>query len=41
MGTELKVDPDWPGPGVAQPATFSDASLRNFDRRWLEMVESA
>lgn len=38
MGETLRVDPDWPGPGVAQPATFSDASLRNFYERWLELM---
>jgi hypothetical protein len=38
MGGELDVDTHWPGPGVAQPATFSDASLRNFYARWLEML---
>jgi phenylpropionate dioxygenase-like ring-hydroxylating dioxygenase large terminal subunit len=38
MGGALEVDPKWPGPGVAQPATFSDASLRNFYARWLEMM---
>ena len=38
MGGELQIDPDWPGPGIAQPATFSDASLRNFYERWLELM---
>jgi phenylpropionate dioxygenase-like ring-hydroxylating dioxygenase large terminal subunit len=38
MGGALEVDTKWPGPGVAQPATFSDASLRNFYARWLEMM---
>jgi len=38
MGQELEIDTEWPGPGIAEPATFSDASLRNFYRRWLEMV---
>ena len=40
MGGELEVDTNWPGPGVAQPATFSDASLRNFYARWLEMLQA-
>ncbi len=38
MGGPLEVDANWPGPGVAQPATFSDASLRNFYSRWLELM---
>jgi phenylpropionate dioxygenase-like ring-hydroxylating dioxygenase large terminal subunit len=38
MGGELAVDAEWPGPGVAQAATFSDASLRNFYTRWLELL---
>ncbi|HEY6030789.1 MAG TPA: hypothetical protein VIU44_09505, partial [Gaiellaceae bacterium] len=40
MGGALQVDESWPGPGVAQPATFSDASLRNFYERWLELMRS-
>jgi phenylpropionate dioxygenase-like ring-hydroxylating dioxygenase large terminal subunit len=40
MGGELAVDANWPGPGVAHPATFSDASLRNFYARWLEMLRA-
>lgn len=38
MGLDLKPDPDWPGPGVAQPANFTDANLRNFYERWLELM---
>lgn len=38
MGEALAVDERWPGPGVAQAATFSDASLRNFYERWLELM---
>src|SRR3954468_21501364 len=38
MGGKLEVDEQWPGPGVAQPATFSDVSLRNFYERWLELM---
>jgi phenylpropionate dioxygenase-like ring-hydroxylating dioxygenase large terminal subunit len=38
MGAELEIDEAWPGPGVAQAATFSDASLRNFYARWLELM---
>jgi PAH dioxygenase large subunit len=38
MGGKLETDEAWPGPGVAQPATFSDASLRNFYERWLELM---
>ena len=40
MGEKLEVDEEWPGPGVAQPATFSDASLRNFYARWLELMQA-
>lgn len=40
MGGALRVDESWPGPGVAQPATFSDASLRNFYERWLELMRA-
>jgi PAH dioxygenase large subunit len=38
MGESLEIDESWPGPGIAQPATFSDASLRNFYERWLELM---
>jgi hypothetical protein len=38
MGGQLERDELWPGPGIAQPATFSDASLRNFYERWLELM---
>jgi PAH dioxygenase large subunit len=38
MGGALARDEQWPGPGFAQPATFSDASLRNFYERWLELM---
>jgi PAH dioxygenase large subunit len=38
MGKELETDPNWPGPGVAQPANFTDANLRNFYQRWLELM---
>lgn len=38
MGMELEPDEDWPGPGVAQPVNFTDANLRNFYSRWLEMM---
>ena len=40
MGGSLEIDEGWPGPGVAQPATFSDASLRNFYQRWLELMQA-
>jgi hypothetical protein len=40
MGGDLQVDKNWPGPGVAQPATFSDASLRNYYARWLELMRT-
>jgi PAH dioxygenase large subunit len=40
MGGQLERDELWPGPGIAQPATFSDASLRNFYERWLELMTS-
>ena len=38
MGMDLETDTSWPGPGVAQPANFTDANLRNFYTRWLEMM---
>jgi len=38
MGMDLEIDESWPGPGVAQPANFTDANLRNFYGRWLEMM---
>lgn len=38
MGKELETDPNWPGPGVAQPANFTDANLRNFYARWLQLM---
>lgn len=38
MGMDLETDEDWPGPGVAQPANFTDANLRNFYSRWLELM---
>jgi hypothetical protein len=41
MGGEVEVDERWPGPGIAQPVTFSDASLRNFYERWLELMTDA
>jgi PAH dioxygenase large subunit len=40
MGMQREADPNWPGPGVAFPVNFSDASLRNFYLRWLEMMVS-
>lgn len=40
MGMDLEVDEDWPGRGVAQPANFTDANLRNFYTRWLELMTS-
>lgn len=40
MGWDTPVDEDWPGPGVAQPINFTDANLRNFYTRWLEMMTS-
>jgi PAH dioxygenase large subunit len=38
MGGEVEADERWPGPGIAQPVTFSDASLLNFYTRWLELM---
>jgi PAH dioxygenase large subunit len=38
MGMHRDIDPDWPGPGVAYPVNFTDASLRNFYVRWLELM---
>ncbi|HSK21555.1 MAG TPA: aromatic ring-hydroxylating dioxygenase subunit alpha [Egicoccus sp.] len=38
MGKQLETDPNWPGPGVAQPANFTDANLRNFYARWLQLM---
>lgn len=40
MGGAAEVDETWPGPGIAQPVTFTDASLRNFYERWLELLLS-
>jgi phenylpropionate dioxygenase-like ring-hydroxylating dioxygenase large terminal subunit len=40
MGMELEVDRNWAGPGVAYPVNFTDASLRNFYVRWLELMVS-
>jgi PAH dioxygenase large subunit len=38
MGMHLEPDPNWPGPGVAYPANFTDVNLRNFYARWLELM---
>ena len=38
MGMDVEEDPDWPGPGVAASINFTDANLRNFYSRWLEMM---
>jgi PAH dioxygenase large subunit len=38
MGGPTEIDEGWPGPGVAQPATFTDSSLRSFYERWLELM---
>ena len=40
MGLHREPDPSWPGPGVAFPVNFTDANLRNFYVRWLEMMVS-
>jgi PAH dioxygenase large subunit len=38
MGAEVEPDENWPGPGVAIPVNFTDANLRAFYDRWLEMM---
>jgi len=39
MGRNLKPDPNWPGPGVAYPINFTDENLRNFYRKYLDMIQ--
>lgn len=38
MGRNISPDPNWPGPGVAYPINFTDENLRNFYRRYLELM---
>ncbi len=40
MGLSLEPDPNWPGPGVAYGLNFTDANMRNFHRRYVEMLLS-
>ncbi|MBE3593779.1 MAG: aromatic ring-hydroxylating dioxygenase subunit alpha [Candidatus Carbobacillus altaicus] len=39
MGMDnLKIDTNWPGPGIAYPLDYAEANQRNFYDRWLTML---
>jgi phenylpropionate dioxygenase-like ring-hydroxylating dioxygenase large terminal subunit len=37
-GEEVKPDPNFPGPGIAYPTTYTDAVARNMHEYWLELL---